>query len=159
MISTRWAPFALATLVLVGACASSGRPATSRYSESQDEADARQSAVSILDGGRLANAVESGATLPQILTSRVPSLRLVSNGGISGECPLFVLRGPASLTALTVPDIYLDNMRAQDSCVLQTVLPQQLRSIEVYSGGAAPSGIATRANTGGAIVLRTRGGR
>lgn len=130
-----------------------------RYSESADEREARQAAVSVLDGSRLANAVESGATLPQILGTRVPSLRLVMNGGISGECPMFVLRGPASLSTLTVPDIYLDNMRAQDSCVLTSILPQQLRAIEVYSSGASPHGVSIRPNTGGAIVLRTRGGR
>ena len=147
-------PSALGLLLLSAACsAGSGRIADDRAS---DEERARRSALTVLEGDRLESAIQSGASIAQILSTRVPSLRYVRNPALATNCPVFVLRGNSSIQQVTQPDYYIDNSRANDSCVLLTLSAQELRAIEVYAAGASPVGFPMRSNTGGAVVLRTR---
>ncbi len=156
IINSRPVAAALEALLVLSVAACGAKSGPLPLSRETDEERARQSALTVIEGDRLQAAIESGATIPEILSTRVPSLRKVYASNLATECPVFVLRGNASITQITVPDIYVDNSRANDSCVLYTLVAQQLRAIEVYASGAAPVGIAMRANTGGAIVLRTK---
>lgn len=141
-----------ACLVLLLACGQSG----AAFADGENAPRPRRSALTVLDGERLQTAVESGATLIQILSTRVPSVRMLAQGVAMDQCPRFVIRGNSSIQNVTTPDIYINDTRAQDTCVLNSLTPQDIGAIEVYSGTSAPAGMATRANTGGMIVLRTR---
>lgn len=148
----RLRPAAVLLLIVVAGCFGS-RPATTPLT---DEERARNAALTVVDADELASAAASGATVVQVLITRVPSLRQMRGQGMRTDCPVFVLRGNSSIQQVTEPDYYVDTSRANDSCVLLTVSPQELRAIEVYASGTAPPGIMARARTGGAIVLRTR---
>lgn len=123
-----------------------------------DEERSRRGALTVLEGRELDSAISTGATLAQILATRVPSVREVrsTSSGMGSQCPVFVLRGNSSIQQVTEPEYYVDTSRANDSCILLTLSPQGLRSIEVYGSGSSPTGIVMRARTGGAIVFRTR---
>ena len=86
-------------------------------------------------------AVQSGATLIQILSTPVLSVRLLRQGLVD-NCPSFVIRGNASVENVTTPDIYINEMHAQDPSVLHRPTPSDIEAIEVYSGSSAPAGLA-----------------
>jgi hypothetical protein len=137
----------------VAGCFGSRRASDGPMSE---EERARRAALTVLDGQELDAAIASGATLAQILSTRVASIRELRNSGLGTTCPVFVLRGNSSIQQVTEPDYYVDASRANDSCVLLALSAAEVRSIEVYASGAAPAGLPMRARTGGAIVLRRR---
>jgi hypothetical protein len=141
-------------VVLAAACAGGTR--NLETDRASDEARAQRSALTVLEGDQLDAAIQSGASIPQILSSRVPSLRFVRNPPLTTNCPVFVLRGNSSITQISEPDYYVDSSRANDSCILLSLSARELRAIEVYSAGASPVGMALRSNTGGTVVLRTR---
>jgi hypothetical protein len=43
---------------------------------------------------------------------------------------------------VTTPDIYINEIRAQDTCVLHTLTAGYIDTIEDYSGSSAPTGLA-----------------
>jgi hypothetical protein len=148
-----------ASLAILGLCAAAvAAGCASRGGARAGAAGTGKEAIAVLDGDRLQAAIASGASVTQILSTRVPSVRLLrTTGPGSGECPTLIVRGVATFRqTLSPPDIYIDNARAQDSCVLYTLVPEHLRAIEVYAGGAQPAGVPLRPNTGGAIIVRTR---
>jgi hypothetical protein len=121
-----------------------------------DEARAQRSALTVLDGEQLEAAIATGASIPQILSTRISSLRIVREPSLGSNCPVFVLRGNSSIQQVTQPDYYVDHTRANDSCILMTLSASEVRAIEVYAAGASPVGMAMRSNSGGAVVLRMR---
>ena len=121
-----------------------------------DDERARRGAMTVLEGEELDEMVATGASLAHILSTRVPSIRELRGTGLRSNCPVFILRGNSSIQQVTEPDYYVDTTRANDSCILLTLSPRELRSIEVYASGSMPPGIVTAAKTGGAIVFRTR---
>lgn len=121
-----------------------------------DDERARRGAMAVLEGEELDEVVATGATLAHILSTRVPSIREMRGTGLRSNCPVFVLRGNSSIQQITEPEYYVDTTRANDSCILLTLSPRELRAIEVYASGSMPPGVVTGARTGGAIVFRTR---
>src|SRR4051812_33569273 len=69
-----------------------------------------------------------------------------------GECPVISLRGPAS-----DPVVYVDGTRASNTCVLDTISPNDVHRVEIY-----PMGVTQRAGyfsqPGGLILVFTRDG-
>ena len=83
----------------------------------------------VLDG----KALEDGpGTIVAALTGKVPNFRLQRN---SGQCPIITLRNAVSFQGVVNPHVYVDGIRATDTCVLVHLRTQDVARVEVYPLG------------------------
>lgn len=79
---------------------------------------------------------EHDGNLLDFLTSRVSGLS-VDDGGF--PCPRVDIRGRKSLIGASDPGIYVDGVRAANTCVLQMMSTRAVKRVEVY-----PMGVSSR---------------
>lgn len=133
-MSIRLQPFAFALLAfLLVACA--------KYS-SQDAPEAEdgvsmRGGVTTLSGAALEHG---GNSLLSVMEGKVPSMRVYHP---TGQCPLISLRGETGIQQVTNPHVYVDATRVQDTCVLESLNPDNVSLVEVY-----PMGFTTRPGYG-----------
>ncbi len=92
-------------------------------SESREAGDA-----TIIDEAALESA---GSSVLNILPSYVAGMEVRREGA----CPQITLRGRKSLMNSNDPVIYVDGTRSGNTCVLDSLVPSDIRRIEVYPMG------------------------
>lgn len=75
----------------------------------------------------------------------------------TGACPEITLRGKKRFHGVSTPSIYVNGMRATNTCVLHDFLAADVRRVEIY-----PSGVTSRPgyenSADGLILVFLRGG-
>ncbi len=97
--------------------------------------DETQSGVRHEGGGFVitGSALQDGpGTVLAALTGKIPSFRLQRN---SGRCPIITLRGAVSFSGVANPHVYVDGIRATDTCVLTSLRTIDVSRVEVYPQG------------------------
>ena len=97
------------------------------------------------------NAQMTGTVL-QSLRTHVPAVRIIAN---TGECPRIIFRGDLSALQRRDPSIYVDKTLMGDTCILNTILAQEIDYIEVYPSGHVSDGTIRR-NPAGVILIYRR---
>jgi hypothetical protein len=88
-------------------------------------------------------ALEDGpGSIVAAMNGKVPNFRLHGQR-IHGECPVITLRNAVSFRDVVNPHVYVDGIRATDTCVLE-----QLRTIDVERVEVYPQGFTTRPGYG-----------
>jgi len=83
----------------------------------------------VLDG----RALEDGpGNIVAALAGKVPNFKLQRN---SGQCPIITLRNAVSFQGVVNPHVYVDGIRATDTCVLVQLRTQDVARVEVYPQG------------------------
>lgn len=141
----RFLGLALAPLAL--ACHGGG-PQT-HYAAPTPPAGSGMGSAVVLEGREL----RAGETLLRSLVGRMANLEvMISNRG----CPEVHLRGRQSIKVSTGgPSVYVDGARAVNTCVLEEIVPTEVRRVEVYPMGVR-SGYASDRN--GLILVFMRDG-
>ncbi|HEX6066610.1 MAG TPA: hypothetical protein VFZ04_20390, partial [Longimicrobiales bacterium] len=93
-------------------------------------------------------------TILNTLRTRIPSMRVVSDGG---RCPRIAFRGDVSARNQTPPSIYVDGTLTADTCVLDIVPGHEVERIEVYTSGDTPHSEIRRNSSGVILIYRRRG--
>lgn len=132
VVSIRPQRFGLLVLaLLLAACASQ------RFSEEQtgsfEGGVEIQGGATVISGVTLEN--ETGSVL-DALVGRVPNLRIRR---MSGDCPQINLRTSVSFESVTNPRVYVDGTQIADTCILESLLAQNVELVEIY-----PMGVTTR---------------
>ena len=122
--------------VILGGCASGGA-GNRDTAAAPDDAEVRQnrSGVSFEGGGFIVSgpALQDGpGTIVAALTGKVPNFRLQRN---SGNCPIITLRNAVSFQGVVNPHVYVDGIRATDTCVLISLRTSDVERVEVYPQG------------------------
>lgn len=97
------------------------------------------------------NAQISGSVL-EALRTHIPSVRITTP---TGECPRIIFRGDLSGIVRRDPSIYVDKTLMGDTCILNSILAQDVDYIEVYPSGQVADA-AIRRNPAGVIVIYRR---
>ena len=97
------------------------------------------------------NAQMSGSVLESIRTN-VPTVRITI---APGECPRIRFRGDLSAVQRRDPSIYIDKTLMGDTCILNSVLAQDVDYMEIYPSGLVADGAMQR-NPAGVIVIYRR---
>ena len=129
--------------------------ATTRSSggdEPENRSDVRFEGGGFVIDGR---ALEDGpGSIVAALTGKVPNFRLQRT---SGECPVIALRSAVSYTSTVNPHVYVDGVRATNTCVLTSIRTHDVSRVEVY-----PQGVTQRPGYGihahGLILVFMRSG-
>lgn len=132
LVSIRPQRFGLLVLaLLLAACASQ------RFSEEQtgsfEGGVEIQGGATVISGVTLEN--ETGSVL-DALVGRVPNLRIRRP---SGDCPQINLRTSVSFESVTNPQVYVDGTQIADTCILESLLAQNVELVEIY-----PMGVTSR---------------
>lgn len=116
-----------ATLTALAACAGAA-------SAPQPSAAPRTGANAgvVLHAEQLQN---TAGTLLAVLRSRLSGMRVRDSGG---SCPEITLRGTHSLLGDNSPAIYVDGIRAANTCLLDMLGTADVVRVEVYPMGVAP---------------------
>lgn len=98
-------------------------------------------------------ALEDGSgTVLAALQGKVPSMRIQRH---PDRCPEVTLRSATSYRSIPNPHIYVDGIRATDTCILEQLRSQDVASIEIY-----PLGVTKRPgygmNANGLILIFMR---
>lgn len=116
-----------------------------------------QGGVSFERGGFVVTgrALEDGpGSILAALTGKIPNFRLQR---LSGGCPIITLRNAVSFQSVVNPHVYVDGIRATDTCVLTSLRTHDVERVEIY-----PQGFTTRPGYGthahGLILVFMRGG-
>ena len=151
LVSIRPQRFGLLVLsLLLAACASQ------RFSEDLEPAGLEggveiQGGATVISGVTLEN--ETGSVL-DALVGRVPNLRIRR---ISGDCPQINLRTSVSFESVTNPQVYVDGTQIADTCILESLLAQNVELVEIYPMGVTSRpGYATHSH--GLILVFLRSG-
>ena len=150
VVSIRPQRFGLLVLaLLLAACASQ------RFSEEQtgsfEGGVEIQGGATVISGVTLEN--ETGSVL-DALVGRVPNLRIRR---MSGDCPQINLRTSVSFESVTNPQVYVDGTQIADTCVLESLLAQNVEFVEIYPMGVTSRpGYATHSH--GLILVFLRSG-
>ncbi len=141
------------TLLLSCLLAACGMPGARRESpRAAPRGGAANGAIAVLTRSDIEASSVRGTTLLQYLRSRVPSLDVRSGG--EAACPQIRLRGASSMHFTSEPRVYIDGVRAGDSCVLETLSMELVNEVRVYGGGQSPEG-SYGSNPGGLILVFT----
>jgi hypothetical protein len=97
---------------------------------------------------------EMTGTILNTLRTRVPSMRVVTDGG---RCPRIAFRGDLSARNQVPPSIYVDGTLTADTCVLDMVPGHEVERIEVYTSGDTPHSEIRRNSSGVILIYRRRG--
>ncbi len=97
------------------------------------------------------NAQISGSALEAIRT-HVPAARIITE---RGQCPLIIFRGEMSALQRRDPSVYVDRTLLGDTCILSSILAQDIDYIEVYPSGLVRDGTIQR-NPAGVILIYRR---
>jgi hypothetical protein len=150
LVSIRPQRFGLLVLaLLLAACASQ------RFSEEQT--GGFEGGVEIQGGATVISGVtledETGSVL-DALVGRVPNFRIRR---ISGDCPQISLRTSVSFESVTNPQVYVDGTQIADTCILESLLAQNVELVEIYPMGVTSRpGYATHSH--GLILVFLRSG-
>lgn len=139
----------LVTASLLTACA--GVSGSRR--QAAEPPPARGSAIAVIERAEIEASSARGTHLVEFLRARVPSLEIVEAGGTG--CPRMRLRGSSSMHFPSEPDIYIDGVRTDDTCVLLTLSMHLVTGIQVYGGGQSPPGASYGSSPGGLILVFT----
>jgi hypothetical protein len=91
-------------------------------------------------------------TLLDAIRTNVPATRI---GSEPGECPRIMFRGDLSALQRRDPSIYIDKTLMADTCILNSILAQDVDSMQVYPSGLVSDGTMQR-NPAGVIVIYRR---
>ena len=120
---------AVAALIGVGIILTGCAPRSTREA-AENRSDVRYEGGGFVLDGR---ALEDGpGTIVAALTGKVPNFKLQRN---SGECPIITLRNAVSFQGVVNPHVYVDGIRATDTCVLVQLRTQDVARVEVYPQG------------------------
>lgn len=97
------------------------------------------------------NAQISGSVL-EALRTNIPSVRISTP---TGECPRIIFRGDLSGVMRRDPSVYVDKTLMGDTCILNSILAQDVDYIEVYPSGQTADATIRR-NPAGVIVIYRR---
>ena len=97
------------------------------------------------------NVQMTGSVLEAIRT-HVPATRITS---APGECPRIMFRGDLSALQRRDPSIYIDKTRMADTCILNSILAQDVDYMEIYPSGLVADGTIQR-NPAGVIIIYRR---
>jgi len=99
-------------------------------------------------------ALEDGpGTILAALTGKIPNFRLQR---LSGGCPIITLRNAVSFQSVVNPHVYVDGIRATDTCVLTSLRTHDVERVEIYPlGFTRRPGYGTHAH--GLILVFMRG--
>lgn len=133
--------------ILLAACAT-----TRGGDDFESQAGVRHEGGGFVVTGR---ALEDGpGSILAALTGKIPNFRLQR---ISGGCPIITLRNAVSFQSVVNPHVYVDGIRATDTCVLTSLRTHDVERVEIY-----PQGFTTRPGYGthahGLILVFMRGG-
>ena len=80
-------------------------------------------------------ALEDGpGSIVAAMSGKVPNFRLHGQRR-QGECPVITLRNAVSFRDVVNPHVYVDGIRATDTCVLEQLRTVDVERVEVYSQG------------------------
>ncbi len=147
MPSRHRAPLGTAILILLTACSGA---------TSSDQAHtgprANSSAMVVLHADQL----RSGASnLLIALRSRLSGMQVRTS---RSECPEITLRGTSSMFGENSPAVYVDGIRAANTCVLDMLATAEVSRVEVYLMGVAPRP-PYKAHPNGLILVFLENGR
>ena len=97
------------------------------------------------------NAAISGSVLEAIRT-HVPAARITTD---RSQCPRIVFRGELSALQRRDPSVYIDRTLMGDTCILNSILAQDVDYLEVYPSGLVSDGTIQR-NPAGVIIIYRR---
>ena len=80
---------------------------------------------------------DGSGTVLDALTGKVPSLKVQR---YTNQCPTITLRNDATFRTLVSPHIFVDGIRATDTCILESLRSRDVQRVEVY-----PRGVSNRA--------------
>ena len=135
MYARRTALVALSSLAVLTAACASGRG----LSEGNQSGMSHERGAFVLTGMALEDG--SGSVLAA-MSGKVPNFRLHGQR-VRGDCPVITLRNAVSFRDVVNPHVYVDGIRATDTCVLQTTRALDTERVEVY-----PQGFTTRPGYG-----------
>ena len=106
----------------------------------------------VLDG----RALEDGpGSIVAALTGKIPNFRVQRN---SGECPIITLRNAVSFHGVVNPHVYVDGIRATNTCVLIQLRTDDVARVEVYPlGFTQRPGYGTHAHGLILVFMRSAG--
>jgi hypothetical protein len=96
--------------------------------------------------------VRARGTVLSALQGRVAGMRVQR----TLPCPQITLRGPVSIAGSNDPVIYVDGIRAANTCVLEMMNAADVDRVEVYPSGVAPGGQHRNSPTGLILVYMRR---
>jgi hypothetical protein len=140
----------LCVLLLAGCSTVSGGRAGA--SHPPDGGPARGTSALVLSGEQVWGQT---GTLLGVLSRRVAGLRVQQTGASS--CPAIVLRGRTSIFGSSDPGVYVNGVRAQDTCILDLTNALDVERVEVYPMGTTQRP-GYRANPNGLILVFLRDG-
>lgn len=143
------APMAITAIAMVLTTACAGRAPMTSHPDSDVESLRSGIRGNVLTSTQLRN--ESGPLL-EAMARRLNSMRVDNRF----QCPAITLRGNTNtVPGLTEPDVYVDGIRALDTCILGLITASDVGRVEVY-----PSGITDRpgysSSAHGLILVFTR---
>lgn len=109
----------------------------------------RTGSATIIDADELESG---GGTILNALGNHVSGLR-IQQGDF---CPEIVMRGRKSLVHPTNPLVYMDGVRASNTCVLESLHASQVQRVEVYPGGVTRRS-GYQSHPGGLILIFMKG--
>lgn len=127
-------------LVLTGtlALAGCGSVWSARSSRDQGTGVTSQGSGTVLSSTALS---DYGGTLLRAMIGKVPNLK-VRHLDLA-RCPAITLRSHQEVSGANFPDVYVDAIRATDTCILQTLQARDVERVEVY-----PQGVTSRPGYG-----------
>ncbi len=139
----------LVLALLLAACAS--HPSEDLEPAGLDGGVEIRGGATVISGVTLEN--ETGSVL-DALAGKVPNLRIRR---MSGDCPQINLRTSVSFESVTNPQVYVDGTQMGDTCILESLLAQNVELVEIYPMGVTTRpGYATHAH--GLILVFMRSG-
>ncbi len=136
-----------ATLISLAGCA--GAAAADR---SGTGPKARPNATVVLQAEQLQN---SSTNLLGALRGRLSGMQIRKT---TSQCPEITLRGTSSMFGENSPAIYVDGIRAANTCVLDMLAIAEVSRVEVYPMGVAPRP-PYKAHPNGLILVFLENGR
>jgi len=87
---------------------------------------------------------EQRGTILDALQGRVPGLRILRH---VDQCPQISLRSHVTFMTVVNPYVYVDGTRAVDTCILESLITDNVDSVEIYPMGVTKRpGYATHAH-------------
>lgn len=98
---------------------------------------------------------EQRGSILDTMEGRVPGMQILR---YHDRCPQVSLRSHATFQTYVNPQVYVDGTRATDTCILQSLVTDNVDSVEIYPMGVTMRpGYATHAH--GLILVFLRGAR
>lgn len=91
--------------------------------------------VESVDGATVVTAgelVRTNGSVLQAIQGKIPNMKVDAS---PQRCPAITLRASKRFTGVNYPDVYVDGIRAQNTCILETLGAQDVNRVEIYSQG------------------------